>query len=80
MYSSLKDIKEPVGIVNVFRRSEFTPEIAEEAVAIGAKVLWLQLGIINEEAAQIAAEGGLTVIMDRCIKVEDSILIGQRNK
>lgn len=78
VYSSLKDIKEPVGIVNVFRRSEFTPEIAEEAVAIGAKVLWLQQGIINEEAAQIAAEGGLTVIMDRCIKVEDSILIGQR--
>ncbi|MNJ51086.1 hypothetical protein D3C77_463800 [compost metagenome] len=80
VYSSLKDIKEPVGIVNVFRRSEFTPDIAEEAVAIGAKVLWLQQGIINEEVAQLAAEGGLTVIMDRCIKVEDSILIGQRNK
>lgn len=80
VYSSLKDIEEPINIVNVFRRSEFTPEIAEEAVAIGAKVLWLQQGIINDQAAQIAREGGLTVIMDRCIKVEDSLLIGPRNK
>ncbi|MBB6730259.1 CoA-binding protein [Cohnella zeiphila] len=74
-YPSLKDIPEPVDIVNVFRRPEHTPPIAEEAVAIGAKVLWLQLGIVNEEAADIAAKGGLTVIMDRCIKVEDSILL-----
>ena len=74
-YSSLKDIPEPVDIVNVFRRPEHTPAIAEDAVAIGAKVLWLQLGIVNEDAANIAARGGLTVIMDRCIKVEDSILL-----
>lgn len=80
VYASLADITEPIDIVNVFRRSEFTPEIAKEAVAVNAKVLWLQQGIINEEAAQIAAEGGLTVIMDRCIKVEDSLLIGSRNK
>lgn len=80
VYATLADIKEPIDIVNVFRRSEFTPEIAKEAVAVNAKVLWLQQGIINEEAAQIAAEGGLTVIMDRCIKVEDSLLIGSRNK
>jgi len=78
VYPSLKDIPEPVDIVDVFRRSEFTPEIAKEAVEIGAKVLWLQQGVISEEAANIAAEGGLTVIMDRCIKVEDSILIGKR--
>ncbi|MBP1904458.1 putative CoA-binding protein [Paenibacillus turicensis] len=78
VYATLTDIKEPIDIVNVFRRSEFTPEIAREAVAVNAKVLWLQQGIINEEAAQIAAEGGLTVIMDRCIKVEDSLLIGPR--
>ncbi|MGG0823109.1 CoA-binding protein [Paenibacillus turicensis] len=78
VYASLADITEPIDIVNVFRRSEFTPEIAKEAVAVNAKVLWLQQGIINEEAAQIAAEGGLTVIMDRCIKVEDSLLIGPR--
>lgn len=79
VYAALADIPEPIDIVNVFRRSEFTPEIAKEAVAINAKVLWLQQGIINEEAAQIAAEAGLTVIMDRCIKVEDSLLIGPRN-
>lgn len=74
-YASLKDIPFPIDIVNVFRRPEHTPPIAEEAVAIGAKVLWLQLGIANEDAATIAAEGGLTAIMDRCIKVEDSILL-----
>lgn len=78
VYSSLKDIPEPVGIVNVFRRSEYTPEAAREAVAIKAKVLWLQLGIVSEEAYQIASDGGLAVIMDRCIKVEDSVLIGKR--
>lgn len=74
-YASLKDIPVPVDIVNVFRRSEHTPPVAEEAVAIGAKTFWLQLGIANEEAAAIAAAGGLEVIMDRCIKVEDSILL-----
>lgn len=74
-YASLKDIPEPVDIVNVFRRPEHTPPIAEEAVAIGAKTLWLQLGIANDETARIASEGGLQVIMDRCIKVEDSILL-----
>lgn len=74
-YKSLADIPEPIDIVNVFRRPEHTPPIAEEAVAAGAKVLWLQLGIANEEAAAIAAAGGLTVVMDRCIKVEDSILL-----
>ncbi|MBA9087033.1 putative CoA-binding protein [Fontibacillus solani] len=78
VFSSLKDIPEPVGIVNVFRRSEYTPEVAQEAVEIGAKVLWLQLGITSEEAYRIAADGGLAVIMDRCIKVEDSILIGKK--
>ncbi|MDG0793355.1 CoA-binding protein [Cohnella ginsengisoli] len=74
-YKSLADIPEPIDIVNVFRRPEHTPPIAAEAVAAGAKVLWLQLGIVNEEAASIAADGGLTVVMDRCIKVEDSILL-----
>jgi predicted CoA-binding protein len=74
-YASLKDIPVPVDIVNVFRRSEYTPPVAEEAVAIGAKTFWLQLGIASDEAAAIAAAGGLEVIMDRCIKVEDSILL-----
>ena len=74
-YASLKDIPEPVDIVNVFRRPEHTPPIAREAAEIGAKTLWLQLGILNEEAGEIASGGGLNVIMDRCIKVEDSILL-----
>lgn len=79
VYPSLSDIPEPVDIVNVFRRSEQTPPVAEEAVKVGARVLWLQLGIVSEEAYEIASKGGLTVIMDRCIKVEDSILIGKRS-
>ncbi|PWW06154.1 putative CoA-binding protein [Paenibacillus cellulosilyticus] len=74
-FATLRDIPEPVDIVNVFRRSEHTPPVAEEAVAIRAKALWLQLGIANEEAASIAQDGGLFVVMDRCIKVEDSILL-----
>ena len=68
-YASLTEIPEPVDIVDVFRRAEATPDIADEAVAIGAKALWLQLGIASEEAARRAAAGGLVVVMDRCIAV-----------
>jgi predicted CoA-binding protein len=63
-YPDLQSIPEPVDIVDVFRRPEFLPEIAEQAVAIHAKVLWMQKGIGNEEAARIAKQGGLTVIED----------------
>jgi predicted CoA-binding protein len=73
-YPTLKDIPEPVDIVNVFRRSDQVAPIARDAVDIGAKVLWLQQGIVNEEAAEIAAKAGLAVIMDLCIKVADSVL------
>lgn len=66
-YASLDEISQPVDIVDVFRRAEATPAIADEAVTIGAKALWLQLGISSEEAARRAGAGGLTVIMDRCI-------------
>lgn len=66
-YPSLVEISEPVDIVDVFRRAEETPEIARQAVTIGAKALWLQLGISNDEAARIAREAGLTVVMDLCI-------------
>ncbi len=72
-YASLEEVPEPVELVNVFRRSEYCAEVAREAVAIGARVLWLQQGIISQEAADIAQEHGMTVIMDRCIKVEDSV-------
>lgn len=77
-YAALRDIPEPVDIVNVFRRAEHTPAVAEEAAAIGAKTLWLQLGIASEEAASIASAGGMNVIMDRCIKVEDAVLRPKR--
>jgi uncharacterized protein len=73
-YPSLKDVPEPVDVVDVFRRAENTPDIARRAVQIGAKALWLQSGIVNEEAGRIAEEGGLSVIMDRCMMVEHARL------
>ena len=76
-YPSLADIDEPVDIVNVFRAPKALPGIAEEAVAIGASALWCQFGVINLDAAQIAEDGGLTVIMDRCIKVEHARYVGR---
>ena len=76
-YGNLLDIPIPVDIVNVFRNPEALPGIAKDAVAIGAKVLWCQFNVINEEGARIAEEGGLTVIMDRCIKVEHARYVGR---
>ncbi len=67
-YAGLRDIPDAVDIVDVFRKPEACPDIAREAVAIGAKVLWLQEGIVSDEAARIARSGGLQVVMDRCIK------------
>jgi predicted CoA-binding protein len=75
-YGSLKEIPGPVDIVDVFRDPSAVPGIAEEAIAIGAKVLWLQLGVIHEAAADRAREAGLTVVMDRCIKIEHGRLFG----
>jgi predicted CoA-binding protein len=69
-YPDLASIPEPVEIVDVFRRSEFVPEIAEAAIAKGARVLWCQLGVIHLEAARRAQKAGLTVLMDRCPAIE----------
>ena len=73
-YASLVDVPEHVDIVDVFRRSEDTPPIADEAVKIGAKALWLQTGIANDDAAARAAAGGLMVVMDACIGATHALL------
>ena len=70
VYPTLASIDQPVDMVEVFRRAEELPGIAREAVAIGAKVLWGQIGVYNEEAARIAEDGGLKVVMNRCPKIE----------
>jgi uncharacterized protein len=67
-YPSLLDVPEKIDVVDVFRRAEYTPEVAEQAVKIGAKVLWLQDGIVNEEAWNIAQSGGIDVVMGVCIR------------
>jgi uncharacterized protein len=72
-YSSLSEIDQHVDIVNVFRKSEFVYDIAKEAIAIGADVFWTQLGVIDEKAYELAKNSGMTVIMDRCIKVEHAL-------
>ena len=73
-YPSLVDVPERIDIVDVFRRAEDTPAIADEAVTIGAKALWLQSGIVNEDAAARATKGGLAVVMDACIGATHSLL------
>jgi predicted CoA-binding protein len=74
-YGSVADIPTTVDIVDVFRRSEMVMPVATDAVAAGAKVLWLQSGVIDDEAAAYATERGLTVVMDRCIKVDYASLV-----
>lgn len=76
-YSTVEEIPEPIDIVDVFRRSEKVLPVAHDAVAAGAKVLWMQSGVINNEAAKYAEEHGLTVVMDRCIKVDYGLLMGR---
>jgi predicted CoA-binding protein len=75
-YASLRDIPPPVEIVDVFRDPSAVPGIVEDAIAIGAKVLWLQLGVIHEAAADRAREAGIEVVMDRCMKIEHGRLFG----
>jgi predicted CoA-binding protein len=76
-YASLADVPERIDVVDVFRRAEDTPAIARDAVAIGARVLWLQEGIVSDEAARIATEGGLEVIMGVCIRHVRARLMGE---
>lgn len=76
-YPSLAAIPFPVDVVDVFRRPDALPAIAEEAARIGAKALWMQFGVISPQAADIAQRGGLKVVMDRCLKVEHARHLGQ---
>ncbi len=78
-YKSLLDIPEPVDIVDIFRRSKDVPPIVDDAIKIGAKVVWMQLTVINEEAAQKAREAGLEVVMNRCVKIEYGRIFGGIN-
>ena len=78
-YPDLRSIPEPVDLVDCFRKSADIPPIAEDAIAIGARVLWMQLGVINEEAAQRASAAGLDVVMNRCVKIEHARILGGLN-
>jgi uncharacterized protein len=73
-WPTLDDVPEPVDLVNVFRQSQYVPEIVEAAIRIGAKGVWMQEGVIHEDAARRAREAGLEVVMDRCILKEHSAL------
>lgn len=75
-YASLRDVPEPVDMVDIFRDPAAVPPIVEEAIAIGAKVVWMQLGVINEQAARRAREAGLEVVMDACVKIEHARFFG----
>lgn len=77
VYPDLSSVPVPVDVVDVFRRPSEAPAIAEAAVSIGARVLWLQLGVRSEEARAIAEAGGLTVVQDRCMKIEYGRLSGE---
>ena len=76
-YASLRDVPDHIDMVDVFRAPDALPGIARDAVAIGAKSLWTQFTVINEEGARIAEDGGVTVIMDRCLKVEHARYVGR---
>ena len=81
VYASLKDVPAPVDVVDIFREAKYAPDIARETIAekdrLGVKVLWMQLGVVSEEAAKIGEDAGLTVIMDRCPKIEHGRFSGE---
>lgn len=76
-YASLTEVPEHVDVVNVFRAPDALPEIAREAVAIGASSLWCQFGVVNDEGSAIAEEAGLDVVVDRCLKIEHARYVGR---
>ena len=78
VYPTLEAIPDQVDVVQVFRKSEDVPPVVESAIKIGAKVVWMQAGIVNEEAAQKAREAGLQVVMDACMRVTHTRLIGPK--
>jgi predicted CoA-binding protein len=78
-YPNLRAIPVPVDIVDCFRRAPEMPALADDAIAIGAKVFWMQLGIENDQAAQRAADAGLDVVMNRCVKIEHARIMGGLN-
>lgn len=78
-YASLRAIPERVDLVDCFRKADEIPAIAEDAIAIGAKVLWMQLGIENADAAKRASDAGLDVVMNRCVKIEHARILGGLN-
>jgi predicted CoA-binding protein len=78
-YPSLSAIPGPVEVVDIFRESAAVPAIVDDAIAVGAKVIWMQLGVIHEEAAERARQAGLEVVMDRCMKIEHARFFGGLN-
>ena len=78
-FPDLRSIPQPVDLVDCFRKPQDIPPIAEDAIAIGAKVLWMQLGIVNDVAAQRASAAGLDVVMNRCVKIEHARILGGLN-
>ena len=78
-YASLREVPGPVEVVDIFRKPSAVPELVEDAIAIGAKVVWMQLGVIHEAAAERARAAGLEVVMDRCMKIEHARFFGGLN-
>jgi predicted CoA-binding protein len=78
-YPSVRDVPGPVEIVDIFRERSAVPEVVEDTIAVGAKVVWMQLGIVHEEAAARARQAGLEVVMDRCVKIEHARFHGGLN-